>query len=437
MDFLVSIWKSILNHIPEGIGYIIFYPVIIVALLLMSPFFILAAVWSFIFGLGVISGTQFVKKRAKELEDNFSKKEKELMDHLHHVEQNLLAKFSLKEKNLKEKENVFEKKERDLFAKFEIMKQAVNAKFPFSYVSELQADMNSILVYDNVEKELKRKSHPALKAAEEVSRLKKIYKETLMAERVASYKLGFILNKFPELEVYMDEEELNEVGKYTSILSLQEDFDRVRNYVSKEEYLTLGEVERNQLALDRYVASFKKSKWQIGRDYELFCGYIYRKDGWSVIQHGIERGLNDLGIDIIATKGLKTHIVQCKYWSKDKEIHENVICQLYGTSRMFEITHNMRFGSVIPVFITNIELSDMAKNFAKYLNVEICFWEMTDYPRIKCNLNGSQKIFHLPFDQQYDKTVISKSGEFYAWTVKEAFDAGFRRAKRWMPEKKN
>ena len=39
-------------------------------------------------------------------------------------------------------------------------------------------------------------------------------------------------------------------------------------------------------------------------------------------------------------------------------------------------------------------------------------------------------------DQQYDKTVISKSGEFYAWTVKEAFDAGFRRAKRWMQEKK-
>ena len=65
MDFLVSIWKSILNHIPEGIGYIIFYPVIIVALLLMSPFFILAAVWSFIFGLGVISGTQFVKKKSE------------------------------------------------------------------------------------------------------------------------------------------------------------------------------------------------------------------------------------------------------------------------------------------------------------------------------------------------------------------------------------
>ena len=28
---------------------------------------------------------------------------------------------------------------------------------------------------------------------------------------------------------------------------------------------------------------------------------IYRVDGWNVIQNGIERGLNDLGIDIIAT----------------------------------------------------------------------------------------------------------------------------------------
>lgn len=32
-------------------------------------------------------------------------------------------------------------------------------------------------------------------------------------------------------------------------------------------------------------------------------------------------------------------------------------------------------------------------------------------------------------DQQYDRTIITKSkGEFYAFTVKEAEDAGFRRA---------
>ena len=32
-------------------------------------------------------------------------------------------------------------------------------------------------------------------------------------------------------------------------------------------------MERDQLALDRYVKSINKSKWQIGRDYELSVAY--------------------------------------------------------------------------------------------------------------------------------------------------------------------
>jgi hypothetical protein len=43
-----------------------------------------------------------------------------------------------------------------------------------------------------------------------------------------------------------------------------------------------------------------------------------------------------------------------------------------------------------------------------------------------------EKIYHLPFDQQYDRTKIIKSkGEFYAKTVIEAELRGFRRAHRW------
>lgn len=49
---------------------------------------------------------------------------------------------------------------------------------------------------------------------------------------------------------------------------------------------------------------------------------------------------------------------------------------------------------------------------------------------IKCNVNQGNKIYHLPFDQQYDRTQICKPGEFYAYTVKEAVTAGFRRAYR-------
>ena len=59
-----------------------------------------------------------------------------------------------------------------------------------------------------------------------------------------------------------------------------------------------------------------------------------------------------------------------------------------------------------------------------------------DFPRIKCNIGIDESgkksmIYHLPFDQQYDKTKIEKPGEFMAFTVEEAEQRGFRRAWKW------
>ena len=63
----------------------------------------------------------------------------------------------------------------------------------------------------------------------------------------------------------------------------------------------------------------------------------------------------------------------------------------------------------------------MAKKMAKYLGIKFKEnIEVDDYPCIKCNIGrdmyGETKIYHLPFDQQYDSTKISKKGEFYAMT---------------------
>ena len=46
---------------------------------------------------------------------------------------------------------------------------------------------------------------------------------------------------------------------------------------------------------------------------------------------------------------------------------------------------------------------------------------------IKCNINRmtGEKIYHLPFDINYDKTVIDPAhGEFYAATIHQAESAG-------------
>ena len=71
----------------------------------------------------------------------------------------------------------------------------------------------------------------------------------------------------------------------------------------------------------------------------------------------------------------------------------------------------------------------------KELNIELKEKMKMDkqYPCIKCNISvKGEKIYHLPFDQQYDRTKITpKKGDLYVATVAEAEAAGFRRAKKW------
>ncbi|MCD8288518.1 MAG: hypothetical protein LUC26_01195 [Prevotella sp.] len=84
------------------------------------------------------------------------------------------------------------------------------------------------------------------------------------------------------------------------------------------------------------------------------------------------------------------------------------------------------------ILITTTALSETAQKFADYLKVKVYVIKMGDYPRIKCNINKTtgEKIYHLPFDQQYYTTKIDSPGEFFAFTVKEATSKGFRRAFR-------
>ena len=90
------------------------------------------------------------------------------------------------------------------------------------------------------------------------------------------------------------------------------------------------------------------------------------------------------------------------------------------------------------MFVTNIDFSDTAKKFADYLGIKIhgCV-ERGSYPMIKCNIGKDEfgyetRIYHLPFDQQYDNVKINKPGECFAFTVKEAEKNGFRRANKWF-----
>ena len=200
------------------------------------------------------------------------------------------------------------------------------------------------------------------------------------------------------------------------------------------------------------MESRNKSKWSLGRDYEMYIGYLYEQKGYSVEYKGIIDGFDDLGRDVIAKKDNEICIIQCKYWAQYKELHEKHIFQLFGTTMEYwirnfgshknqnsfkEFTKYLNENRLRPIFVCSTSLSDKAKEMADVLNVKIVEnYPIGNFPRIKCNTNYNEfraktKIYHLPMDQQYDRTTITKSkGEFCAFTVKEAEDAGFRRAFR-------
>lgn len=295
-------------------------------------------------------------------------------------------------------------------------------------VLELYSDFKTVQ-FDISEKYLKTKKHPAYSEALRIADLKKVTKQYIVDYKQIKYRYEAILNLYPELGIYLED---FESVKYleSDINEVTDNYDKTRDYLTKEEYEKLDVNQRNQLALDNYKKG-KKSNWQIGRDYEMYCAYYLRKEGSKVNENGSFKKLEDLGRDLIAYNNDGTiWVIQCKNWSSEKLIHEKHIAQLYGTTVMFEMDNYSLFKiEIVPVFMTTITLSETAKKFADRLGVLIIDeFKHQEFPRIKCNINNGNKIYHLPFDQQYDRTKIENEGEFYAYSVNDAVLKGFRRA---------
>ena len=283
------------------------------------------------------------------------------------------------------------------------------------------------------------------KAADFIKARKKEMRELRTENKNLQYKILAYESFFPILKDY-DNESISakpDIPDYDD-----EKGDRTHYWVTETEYKTMSVTERNQRALDNYWNRKNRTHSEIGADYEKSIGYWeYEKKGWEVEYFGIDKGLEDMGRDLICISPDKriTHIVQCKCWSSKKEIHENHINQLFGTTVRYFLEHTgshsiggfvklLDSGSIVPVFYTKTTLSPTAKSFAESLGIEVHEEvEMKMYPMVKCNISrrSQEKIYHLPFDQQYDNIKIEPPEEFIAMTVAEAEQAGFRRAFKW------
>jgi hypothetical protein len=286
---------------------------------------------------------------------------------------------------------------------------------------------------DSREKYLRWKPHPGEKSADVVREVKAEKRALLADLKFLQYQLATYEEYFPFLEEYREAilDERIRLGGDQDNREQLEAADPVQLLLDVEEYRRLSPVERNELALQRYLAR-PKNNWEVGRWYERYLGYLYEHAGWHVVYEGAIKGYEDFGRDLICTRGPAVRIVQAKCWSQERVIREKHIFQLFGTTVHYRKTFPGK--DVQPIFVTTTALSEAAQDVAAALGVTVERRPLRkDYPMIKCNVNPQtgEKIYHLPFDQQYDRVIIGNAaGECFVATATEAEHLGFRRAWR-------
>lgn len=328
-------------------------------------------------------------------------------------------------------------KEKELqkqYAEIELEKECQQKLFEektigFPWVAQKYAELKILQLQDQ-EKYLLNKKPAATKSAAIVKACRIKLKEAENSAYIYKGLVDYYETLFPWLIDFR--EAPDESIRVVQSIETGENQDPAQKLLSHAEWEKLPQSEKFQIALDRYQKR-KKTNWEIGRDFERYIGYVYECRGFDVTFFGAIKGFEDMGRDIIARKENKVAIIQCKYWKKDKMIHEKHIFQLYGTCILYGI-ENKEETTPEGIFITSCSLSETAEKVAEALNIQIVKnVTLKNYPCIKCNISKEgEKIYHLPFDQQYDKIKMTKrNGCFYASTVEEAERAGFRRAYRW------
>lgn len=251
--------------------------------------------------------------------------------------------------------------------------------------------------------------------------LKKQTKEiALLKNQLAVYEYLFpILEEFKELPPQNIE----------SMLSKASDEGLRYQCLSEDEYEVLTSREKSDRWIQRYFGDRSKSAWEAGIKYERYIGYLCEQKGYSVKYNGAVMCKEDMGRDLIVSKGKNVYVVQCKRFALDKEIHENHVFQLLGSVIHLRATQPNK--TVTGVFVTSAKLSDIARECADVIGLHVYEnVKFEQYPIIKCNIGrDGQKIYHLPYDQQYDRISIeSHKGELYCATCAEAEENGFRHA---------
>ncbi|MCF8719106.1 restriction endonuclease [Nitrospina gracilis] len=113
----------------------------------------------------------------------------------------------------------------------------------------------------------------------------------------------------------------------------------------------------------------RMERHRFGEKLELAVGNFLEKKDWKVYYAGIEKGINDGGIDLIAKRDGTTVLIQCKFWKSHKIIYEKHINQFHGAIDKYRWDNPEE--QVRGAFYTTARFSPEARRAAQIHEIEL------------------------------------------------------------------
>ena len=195
-------------------------------------------------------------------------------------------------------------------------------------------------------------------------------------------------------------------------------------------------VEELQIRFEKWLIAVEnaraENKWKYGRDYERYVGYLFEREGFSVIYNGATLGSSDGGIDLFCFKSGIVYPIQCKRWKNQVGVEE-----IYKFAEAVESFKRNRsaypipliYSKVMPLFYTTNGYTSDADRTASSKNITCQvqkFNSIREYPAVKCTSKSGRKVYYLPFDRDFDSIHVGVyRGGCYKFSVLEAEQAGF------------
>lgn len=117
----------------------------------------------------------------------------------------------------------------------------------------------------------------------------------------------------------------------------------------------IREVEKQIVGFDTildYDNNYSSDPKEKGVQFERECVEVLLKNSWQVDWRGERLGKADGGIDIVAYKGNRTVLIQCKNYKANAEITDKNLRVFYGDIKLYEQKENIDTEELYSFFVT-------------------------------------------------------------------------------------